>query len=294
MELRNIHFAQDEAPAIEAPAPAPAPPENVRLRLRSVTVSPLQEHALRPGEVRPISDSLAALICHRKGRAEISAKGIKVERKDIGGVRIFYHVDSRLCNDLSQRERKIFYVINSMSPNIIHLLDETGRYIESLPEKKMPGVLNNEEQAKEYADQRRHFSRVARHMQELHADDTREAIETARANNTIAQRIVQVMPSNSPSPANAPAPSPLGDRIAAGSRRINDGRKAAASAIAFGRAASLQSDRYTAPAEDATPAEDWSDNRRRPQPVAAAAEDWSASPPDTRRHQTPTETEESW
>jgi hypothetical protein len=220
MELRNIHFAAEETSEPVAAVydrrsdPTTEKPENIKLRLRKTKVSPLEEYALRPGQARPISDSLASLICCRKGRAEIGPKGITVERKDIGGKRIYHHVDSILCNDLSQRERKIFYVLNSLKPEIIHLLDETGRYIESLPEKFQPGVLNNEEQKREWDDQKRQLNRVARHLQELHGEDTKEAFAALTHNASVMKGIVQVLGSGAADAMQEPAPSPLGERIA--------------------------------------------------------------------------------
>lgn len=296
MELRNIHFTcedeptggTDSSPSAVAEA---APAFDTKLRLRKIKVSPHEEYALRLGEVAPISDSLAALICCRKGRAEIGPKGITVERKDIGGKRIYHHVDSRLCNDLSQRERKIFYVLNSLKPDIIHLLDDTGRYIESLPEKFQPGVLNNEEQRREYEDQKRQVSRVARHLQELHADDTKEAIAALTHNATVMKGIVQVLGTDTPSPTNAPAPSGLGDQIQRGARKINDFRANRIATVAFGRAVSLN--RRDIPADEPQAAvEDWSENTRyHAEPVAAAAPNRAsfspaATPP------TPTEIEQ--
>ena len=264
MELRNIHFTCEDEPttgSAELIPPAPAPVAQTKLRLRKVKVSPHQEYQLRLGDVAPISDSLAALICCRKGRAEIGPKGISVERKDIGGKRIYHHVDSRLCNDLSQRERKIFYVLNSLKPDVIHLLDETGRYIESLPEKTMPGVLNNEEQKREYDDQRRQVARVARHLQELHGEDTKEAIAALAHNATVMKGIVQVLGTDTPSPTNAPAPSALGNQIRSGERKINDFRANQISARSFGRAVSLN--RREIPAsEPQGVVEDWSENTR--------------------------------
>jgi hypothetical protein len=300
MELRNIHFTCEDEPTTgsadfsppETVAPAP-PAASTKLRLRKVKVSPHQEYQLRPGEVAPISDSLAALICCRKGRAEIGPKGITVERKDIGGKRIYHHVDSRLCNDLSQRERKIFYVLNSLKPDVIHLLDETGRYIESLPEKTQPGVLNNEEQKREYDDQRRQVARVARHLQELHGEDTKEAIAALAHNATVMKGIVQVLGTDTPSPTNAPAPSALGERIQQGERKINAVRANRISSVAFGRAVSMNR-RDIAPVEDAAPFEDWSTSPRDTgipvcaSPRVTAEDDWSDSSLTT---PTPTEIE---
>jgi hypothetical protein len=311
MELRNIHFTcEDESttgtaefiPPEESSSPSTLNSQpstaSTKLRLRKVKVSPHQEYALRAGEVRPISDSLAALICSRKGRAEIGPKGITVERKDIGGKRIYHHVDSVLCNDLSQRERKIYYVLNSLKPEVIHLLDDTGRYLESLPEKAQPGVLDNAAQAIEYADQKRQVNRLARHLQELHGEDTKEAIAALTHNAGIMKGIVQVLGTDTPSPTNAPAPSALGDRIQAGERKINDIRTNRISASAFGRAVALNRREIPA-AEPQGEVEDWSANSRSSfsQPSTLQSqplEDWSQSPARSTPQTTPTENIESW
>ena len=105
---------------------------------------------------------------------------------------------------------------------MVHLLTDQGVYIESLPEKFQPGVLNNEEQKKEYDDQRRQVARVARHLQELHGDDTKEAMAAIMSNNHEMCRIVNVLGTETPSPTNAPAPSALGDSILAGDRSIRE------------------------------------------------------------------------
>jgi hypothetical protein len=270
MELRNIHFDSGDCgpsgtTACE-PAPAPAAPAaEARLRIRKVAVSPHQEYALRPGAARPISDALAALICCRKGRAEIGPKGISIERKDIGGKRIYHHVDSVICNDLSARERKIYYVLNALKPEVIHLLDDTGRYLESLPEKFMPGVLNVEEQKREFADQKRQVSRVARHLQELHGKDTEEAIATLKHNADAMKGIVQVLGTAAASPAQAPAPSPLGERIRREERTSDDLRATRKSALQLGRALVMDRAQPPAPAAAADEAaEDWSESPRHP------------------------------
>jgi hypothetical protein len=294
MELRNIHFATDMEQDRESPdSPSSSSSSPPTLRLRKVKVSPHEEYQLRAGEVRPISDSLAALICCRKGRAEIGPKGITVERKDIGGKRIYHHVDSKLCNDLSARERKIYYVLNSLKPDIIHLLDDTGRYLESLPEKFQPGVLNREEQERELRDQKRQVSRVARHLQELHGDDTKEAIATLTRNAEVMKGIVQVFgqergseresPDSHSFSSTAPAPSRLGDQIRTGERSISETRALRRDILQLGRAVSLE--------------------RGSPDPHSSSSphsfsltpsEDWSASPVRQTTHTPTTEPIESW
>ncbi len=315
MELRNIHFTADEETTtppqaqsgtggspVSSPSTSssssPLPPPSSKLRLRRVKVSPHQEYALRPGAVAPISDALAALICSRKGRAEIGPKGITVERKDIGGRRIYHHPDSRLCNDLSQRERKIFYVLNALKPDIIHLLDDTGRYIESLPEKFQPGVLNNAEQKREYDDQRRQLGRVARHLQELHGETTKDAIAARTHNAEQMKGIVQVLGTNTPSPTNAPAPSPLGEAVLTGTRKINDLRHQRNSATAFGRTLTLNRREIPTTPQDTLITEDWTPSTPSLRSTASpsSTEDWTPHPRSSSNLSAPNSTPqiESW
>jgi hypothetical protein len=282
MELVNIHFAapsdmSDKSDQSDMSDSPPAAAE-ARLRLRKVNVSPHEEYAMRAGEVRPISDALAALICCRKGRAEIGPKGITVERKDIGGKRIYHHVDSKLCNDLSQRERKIYYVLNSLKPEVIHLLDDTGRYLESLPEKFQPGVLNTEEQAREYADQKRQVSRVARHLQELHGKDTEDAIATLTRNADMMKGIVQVLGIDDAAPVREPAPSPLGERVLAADRHHQDLRRQRRDILNLGHAVSRMVRETTPVSAGPEDSEEWNDSPVRTQttriPTPQPIESW--------------------
>lgn len=263
MELRNIHFEGGTGvPPVRHEAPSPTAAIGDRLRIRHVTASPAEEYQLRPGNVQPISGSLAALILSRKGKVEVSTKGIKVERVDLGGTRYYFHPDSRVCSDLSVREHKVVYVINRLAPEIIHLLDETGRYLESLPERGNPDVLDNDAQAIELANNKRVIKRAAEHLQRLHGKDTAEALQNMRDNSAEMLRVVQTLPAENPTPDVAPASSPLGDRIHQGSTKINDFRKQKQSAAAFGRALSTSRTQQPAELEAELSAEDWSSNSR--------------------------------
>ncbi len=83
MNIRNITFLKQAPAGLVKETEKPA--AEVRLKLRSVMVSPHEEYQLREGDVRPISNELHAAILSRKGRAEITPKGIVVDRKDMGG-----------------------------------------------------------------------------------------------------------------------------------------------------------------------------------------------------------------
>lgn len=277
MELRNIHFQPEPDPA---PATSPVvDPADVRMRVRPITVSPAEEYALRSGEVQPISDALASLILSCKGYVEVTLKWVKVDRADLGGKRFYRHEDSIVLNDLSYRSRKVCYVINRRDPSVIHLLDETGRYIETLPELVKPGVLNNEEQAREAASLQRQSKRITAHLQRTHGKDTQEALERLRENNNTMQRVVQALPAPAAEPAKTEAPSGLGNQIQRAGETIKANRIRTTNAVSFGRAVSMSESqapaRYTPPVE----AEDWSRGPRIEQPVAA--EEWPAEPVET-------------
>lgn len=263
--IRNITFNTGSAEFIplETTAAAPSTPEpsaDITLRTRRVTVSPHEEYQLRQGEVRPISSELAAAILSFKGRAVIANKGVIVDRKDIGGRYTYFHEDSITLNDFSSREKKLWYVINRLIPDVLHLLNEDGTYIESLPLRERPAVLDNAAQAKQASENKTIINRAAKRLQDLHAEDTREALETMAENSREMLRVVQTLPAPSAQPVQ-PARSITGEAAAAGTRAIQVTRANKASAIALGRAISLnRRDPVDLPE---TPAdEDWSNHDR--------------------------------
>lgn len=254
--IRNITFMETDGGTA-----TPAAPEETILRTRSVTVSPAEEYQLRDGSVRPISNELAAAILSFKGRAQIGNKGVLVDRKDIGGRFIYFHEDSVVLNDFSSREKKLFYVINRLTPDILHLLDESGSYIESLPLRERPAVLDNEAQAREIARNKTIIGRAAKRLQAIHAEDTREALDTLAANSREMQRVVQTLPAPSAQPVQ-PARSIQGEAAAEGSRRINDFRANKASSLALGRAIAMNRSTRISDGHDGD-AEDWSSSPSR-------------------------------
>lgn len=297
MQLRNIHFAA--AAAITAPAVAGTPStshveqqasdlrpqtSDLRLRTRRVSVSPLEEYQLRPGAVRPIPDFLAAVILSFSGRAEITANGIVVDRKKELGRRITYHhPDSVICNDLSRRERKWFYVLNRQNPDRVHILDENGNYVETLPEKFMPHALDNKEQAAVAAAYKRQIRRVASHLQGLQSEETEAAIENLRHNAETMTRYVQTFdaPASSPSDLRPPT-SDLRkggnlDRMQRGDRAFQQAAARKQSAASLGKALNAsRSSSSPLPAQSSPlDAEDWSHHPRNlnaaPAPVEAEA-----------------------
>lgn len=267
MELRNIHFAP---PCDDAPEAAPAPTMEAvaaslpdKMKLRQVSVSPLEEYARREGVVRPISDAVAACILSFKGRAEVNAKGVKIDRKVFGAEKVFFHPDSIICSDLSSREKKWWYFINRNKPDRIHLFDESGRYIETLPEKFMPAALDLQAQAKAIADDKRVIGRNAAHLQRLHGEDTWEKVEEMRHNREATTRYVQTLDapeSIERREAAEPAPGGTADRLGRADRNIDQALGRHRSAADLGRA--LNAGRGTAaPAAESFEAEDWTNLR---------------------------------
>lgn len=265
MELRNIHFAppadepQEFAPTMEAVAAAL--PE--KMRLRKVSVSPLEEYARRTGTVRPISDALAACILSFKGRAEVNAKGVKIDRKVFGTDKLFFHPDSIICSDLSAREKKWIYFINRNKPDRIHLFDEQGRYIETLPEKFMPAALDLVAQAKAIADDKRVIGRNAAHLQRLHGQDTWDKVEEMRHNREATTRYVQTL--DAPAaverhPAAEPTAGGTADRLGRADRHIDQAISRQRSAADLGHALNSTRGAPAASGPEAE-AEDWTNLR---------------------------------
>ena len=284
MKIRNITFAgigdgDASVTSSSSLVTGDQSTDDCRLRLRTVAVSPHEEYQLRPGSVRPISNELHAAILSRKGRVKITTRGVVVDREDMGGANVYWHEDSVLCNDLGARERRIFYVVNPHQPDIVHLLADDGSYIESLPRKSKPEVLNVEQQQAEIAKQNRFISRVQKRLQDLHGKETADKLRDLQANSIEMQRVVQTLPAPEAAGRTAPAPAAGAARMAArGAERIETLRSFRASALAMGRAVSLSrpSDRSD-PSDPSDSAEDWRDttlpkhSRQQPQ---APVEQW--------------------
>lgn len=281
MQIRNITFGEvnghQSLATGEEPSAAATPATPERLRLRTVAVSPHEEYLLRAGDVRPISNELHAAILSKKGRVTITAKGVVVDREDMGGRNTYWHEDSILCNDLSARERKIFYVINPLQTDVVHLLSDNGTYLESLPVRFRPEVLNIEQQAAEMRKQQAFVSRAASRLQQLHGKETAERIAELQANSVEMQRVVQTLPAAAAAPRNDPAPATgSGRQAAVRVKELQAFRAMRESAIDLGRAVAR-----TQPADIDRHA------------MTAGAEEWRDSSPD-RNHtaQTPTPVEQ--
>ena len=202
---------------------------NNPLRTRKVTLSPAEEYAARAGNTETIPDALASLILCRKAFVEAGAKGVTINRKDIGGKRRYWHPDSIVCNRIGSGEKlKVIAIWNSLDTDIIHLMTAEGRYIESLPSETMPAMLDNAALSKELASHRRVHQRHHEHLQRLHADDSLGAVESARANTAEIQRAITIIPTADTAGQRDAESSDLATAVDRGQSRVKQGQVNAA------------------------------------------------------------------
>lgn len=210
MKLRNIYFQNTEAPAVEPTREVveEKPAVSEKMRIRKVTLSPADEYEIRGGNPRPISFELAAMLLYKRGKAEVTPRGITIKSKELGDKK-YWHPDSRVLNDLSLRKMKVFYVRNTLDLTLLHLLDENGSYLETLPLDESVEFFNTEQTEAAHAKKQRQINRLASHMQRTHKVDSDEALERASHNAMEMQRVVQIMPKE-----NAVEQEPLPSRLA--------------------------------------------------------------------------------
>lgn len=186
--MQNIYLqkaADEVAESMAETAPA-------KLKLRKVAISPAREYAMRDGDVRPISNAMAAMILSRCGKVELTPKGITITRAELGGRRRYGHPDHPLCNDFATAEKRfVIYAINIHCPECVHILSLDGRYLGTLPEQGKVAVFDADATAQHIAGQKRQIDRLAKHMQRLHAPDSERAAAAAAHNVVEMGRIVQ-------------------------------------------------------------------------------------------------------
>lgn len=215
MIARNIHFtAEDAAPDRKDEATA-IPAACALPRLREVTNDPLREYAARPGEVRALPDSVAALILSKSGECFVENHAITAS---IDGVsRVYSARDSVVIAELNGKKVKVLWYANRRKPDCIHLVTANGHYIETLPVKGEALPFSNDEiSRKVFSDAVAHRNRDARHLEELHAPDIAAAAKRAEHNaSELAskvredERMVRIFPAS----AGGDRPVQLADNI---------------------------------------------------------------------------------
>ncbi len=283
MDFTNPHFAPCGTHAEPAQTPcttsADTPPATLP-RLRKVTNSPAREFASRPGNVEPLPDSVTALILSFKGRAKVQRNGIKIHRKEISEEPIFFwHEDSLTC--LGKQGETVLYVLNPQTPDCIHIMDTAGRYIETVPRKGRPAILDHDAAAKEIAAHRRYMTNQQTRLQQLHGEDTAQILQRHRDNSEEMTRATNIHPAQdtTPEPASAPTADLIRRHGQQHQTHINRRAEQDASASRLGHTALTETPATTR----RTPAT--------PDP-APDAEDWSTPAPPARNTTPPVEIEE--
>lgn len=206
--------------------PIPAPPEEECLtsdlrplissgegtRLRRVTNDPASEYAARLGAVAPLPNSVAALILCKKGWAKIERHQIKVTLD--GEDFVFTSRDSVVIAAKNGTGERVLWALNRRAPDLLHLLTNDGRYVESVPRKgEAQWFSQDAASGNAYAEAQAMIQRDARRLRDLHASDTTTAAETAQQNAAEVHRIVQTFPSAAPERQQSAAPEQSGVRV---------------------------------------------------------------------------------
>lgn len=294
MEFTNAHFATEEEPDLCCTsAEATQDPRNITAgdtvpsmpKLREVTNSPFQEYAARSGDVTPLPDNVAALICSFKGRAKVQRNGIKVERKELSNDPLFFwHEDSLTC--LGKQGDHVLYVLNPNTLDCIHIMDTKGRYLETVVRKNQPDILDTKAAAKEIGKHRAYMTRQQNRLTSLHGEDTDEILKRHRDNTEEMSRSTQIHPAEVEEPVTTTAPRqmPTADRIIARGdavqTHITDRANQRASAAALGHAIQDEApttdhrSQPTAPRDEVTVEDFTSTRNTQPTEPALTAEDW--------------------
>lgn len=167
-------------------------------RVRPVTRSPVQEFQARPGRVREIPVALKIALSGGRTKTVISRNGISFVPQLLnaeGRVKklTWWSASSPICQD-SNIGKTVTAVYDRMNCELIHLLDESGKYIGSLPLKDKTPWFDAEATQKAISETRRMAARVYDQLQDLHVDDSEAALDAAQRNKGRLENIVQTFP----------------------------------------------------------------------------------------------------
>lgn len=149
--LSNIHVQDAAAPDAE--------PFSHTVKYRKVTRSPAEELAARVarfGTPEALPNALAAILMAHRDRAEVKPNGIKIviDKKPYR----YWHEDSVVCGK-PELYGRVLYVRAIEHLDCIHVLDNAGKYIETLPLAATPDWYS-----KEAAEEKRKTRLVADRM----------------------------------------------------------------------------------------------------------------------------------
>ncbi len=164
-------------------------------RLRAITNDPQREYAQRDGQVEPLPDHVAALILCRKGWAKVERQQIKVtlDGKDL----LFASRESITIAEHNGTGRRVLWVLNRRAPDVLHILTDDARYVETIPRKGEAQWFDHSEASQAArGDAQAMLQRDVARLRSLHRPD--EAAEAERTAHNAAQvrRLVQTFPAD--------------------------------------------------------------------------------------------------
>jgi hypothetical protein len=194
MIARSIHPTpppQDDAPSVSAAVEEGV--ERPLPRLRELTNDPAREYTARAGETEPLPDSVAALILCRKGWAKVERHQITVTLD--GNELQFTSRDSLVIASKNGTGERVLLAINRRAPDVLHILTDDGRYIESIPRKGEAQWFDaGETSSAAIGTARAHLQRDMARYAELHAPSRDAAAADAAHNAAEVHRLVQTFP----------------------------------------------------------------------------------------------------
>lgn len=137
--LTNIHVSPASTATVDA-----APPVQHPARYRKVTRSPSEELSARVarfGTPAALPNALAAVLLAQRDHAKVDKNGITITIDK--QPHRYWHEDSVVCAQ-PELYGRILYVRALEHKDCIHLLDNSGRYIETLPLARTPDWFSSE------------------------------------------------------------------------------------------------------------------------------------------------------
>ncbi len=195
-------------------------PPAVMPRLRARTNDPAREYAARAGEVEALPDSVASLILCHKGWAKIERHEIAVTME--GEKLLFASRESVTIAQHNGTGRRVLWVLNRREPNVLHILTDTGGYVESIPRKGQAQWFSQDAASQAArSDAQSMLQRDMSRVRELHREDSASAAKDTEHNVAQTRRLVLSFPAAT-ARETAPAEAPRADAIVAAMRSTEE------------------------------------------------------------------------
>ncbi|MEM8550195.1 MAG: Mu transposase C-terminal domain-containing protein [Verrucomicrobiota bacterium] len=166
----------------------PEPQTDRPMRTKRINRCPAEEldyRCERDGAPEPIPVDLVALILAKTARIMVTRNGIKLEYHSVKYQ--FWHPNAVTCQPANVG-KKVSFTFDPDDMTQIHILDDKGRYVESIPQKSMPQFFSKE-MSEELKAHREYIDGVHEQVAKIHQEDTEEAIDRTRRNAEALQAV---------------------------------------------------------------------------------------------------------